>query len=256
MIGRQVGSGTRTRRRAPDDPSGWRIRAYLLKEMEQRSNPVSIPVNGERLQGILSVPPDAKGLVIFAHGSGSSRFSPRNQYVASILQGAGLGTLLLDLLSEEEEAEDLVTTEHRFNIRLLGERVAAAADWIFAVPKLSSLPVGYFGSSTGAAAALVASAARPRVKAVVSRGGRPDLAGDALARVRAPTLFLVGGRDQVVLELNRDAMARIPGHVRLSVIPGAGHLFEEPGALEEVARDAASWFAHYLPLQGGLPLEF
>jgi dienelactone hydrolase len=186
-------------------------------------------------------------VVLFAHGSGSSRFSPRNRFVARMLRDAGLGTLLIDLLTEHEEEIDLVTRHLRFDIRLLAERLAGALDWLAADPRTRHLPVGLFGSSTGAAAALVAAAARPaQVSAVVSRGGRPDLAGDALSSVRAPTLLLVGSRDEPVIELNREAMARMHAPCELRIVPGASHLFEEPGTLEEVARHAAEFFARTL----------
>lgn len=209
--------------------------------------PVQIPINGRHLEAEFLAPPGSRGIVLFAHGSGSDRKSLRNRYVASRLAERRLAPLLFDLLTEEEAREDERTREHRFNIRLLAERVAAALDWVHAVRP--DLPAGLFGSSTGAAAALVAAAARPYlVGAIVSRGGRPDLAGDALGSVFAPTLALVGSEDPVVLELNRDSLARLAGHWRVRVIPGASHLFEEPGALEEVARSAADWFAHYLPV--------
>lgn len=191
-------------------------------------------------------------MVLFAHGSGSSRLSPRNRYVARVLREAGLGTLLLDLLTEEEEEIDLVTRHLRFNIRLLAERLVGAIEWLQREDPTRGLPIGCFGSSTGAAAALVAAAARPdAVAAVVSRGGRPDLAGDALRLVSAPTLLLVGGRDEQVIELNEEARSRIPAPCELRIIPGATHLFEEPGSLEEVSRQAAGWFASRL----GAPLQ-
>jgi pimeloyl-ACP methyl ester carboxylesterase len=202
----------------------------------------------------LAVPPDAIGVVVFAHGSGSGRFSPRNQAVARVLFDAGLGTLLLDLLTEAEEAEDRVTRQIRFDVGLLGSRVVEAIDWLASdavvgdVPaRLRDLPVGCFGASTGAAAALIAAAERSdRVGAVVSRGGRPDLAGEALERVTAPTLLIVGSRDPQVLELNRLAMGRLGGESRLEIVPGAGHLFEEPGALERVAELSRDWFVRHL----------
>lgn len=199
------------------------------------------------LPGSLGIPVGAKGLVLFAHGSGSSRFSPRNRYVARALRDAGLGTLLIDLLTPEEEEVDLVTRHLRFDIRLLAERLVGAIEWLMRDDATRGLHVGTFGSSTGAAAALVAAAARPdAVGAVVSRGGRPDLAGDALSLVRAPTLLLVGGRDEQVIELNEEAMARIHARCELRIIPGATHLFEEPGTLEEVAHQAAGWFVEHL----------
>lgn len=203
-----------------------------------------------RLDGDLYVPDRAAGLVIFAHGSGSSRFSPRNRQVAHALEGAGFGALLLDLLTSEEEAADLRTGWFRFDIERLGRRVVAATDWAAATPRLANLPVGYFGASTGAAAALVAAAERPdRCAAVVSRGGRPDLAGDALPRVTASTLLIVGGADEPVVALNEEAMRQMRSPVQLEIIPGATHLFEEPGALDHVARLAIDWFRRHLRSQ-------
>jgi dienelactone hydrolase len=211
------------------------------------------PLEGERtvtiaagpvtLDATLAMSPDPHGIVLFAHGSGSSRHSPRNRFVARTLQTGGLATLLLDLLSAEEEAVDLRTRHLRFDIPLLADRLVAATDWLATQPDLRALRVGYFGASTGAGAALVAAAARPeRVDAVVSRGGRPDLAGEALGAVRAPTLLIVGGADAEVIALNERAMARMPhAQVRLEIVPGATHLFEEPGTLEEVARLARDW---------------
>ncbi len=213
---------------------------------------VEVLAGGARLGGTLAVPERAQGLVIFAHGSGSSRHSPRNRYVAYSLRRAGLGTLLFDLLTEEEEAEDAVTAALRFDIDFLARRLGEVTDWVFRHPELSRMRVGYFGSSTGAAAALVAAAGRPEaIGSVVSRGGRPDLAGDALERVLAPTLLIVGGADDVVLELNQRALERLRAPKVLEVVPGATHLFEEPGALERVAELAAGWFTRYL----GTPLE-
>lgn len=212
--------------------------------------PVKIPVDGVHIRADRLGPSSARGIVLFAHGSGSSRLSVRNRHVATRLVGRALQALVLDLLTEEEIREDERTEAYRYDIRLLAERVAAAID--FAQATRPDLPVGLYGSSTGAAAALVAAAARPHaVGAIVARGGRPDLAGDALFAVRAPTLALVGSEDPVVLELNRDSLSRLAGHWRLEVIPGAGHLFEEPGTLDEVARAAADWFVHYLPLWRG-----
>lgn len=208
---------------------------------------VVVEAAGTRVDGDLTLPQGARGIVAFAHGSGSSRRSPRNRYVASVLHEAGLATLLFDLLTPEEEDVDLRTRHLRFDIGLLAKRLVGASDWLAAQPDVGSLPVGYFGASTGAAAALVAAAERPRAAAVVSRGGRPDLAGEALARVRAPTLLIVGGRDEVVLQLNREAMAGIPARAELEIVAGATHLFEEPGALEEVARLARGWFERDLP---------
>jgi putative phosphoribosyl transferase len=197
----------------------------------------------------VSLPDRATGLVLFAHGSGSSRHSPRNRHVADILNRGAIGTVLTDLLTEEEEAVDIQTAELRFDIGLLGRRVAGISDWIGRQPGLKNLGLGYFGASTGAAAALVAAAERPKiVRAVVSRGGRPDLAGAALKGVLAPTLFIVGGDDTVVLGLNRSAMAQLPRQTehKLEVIPGATHLFEERGALDRVAVLARNWFCEHL----------
>jgi dienelactone hydrolase len=208
---------------------------------------VRVPVGGAFLNGDLSRPPKAQGLVLFAHGSGSSRLSPRNQYVARILEGRGLATLLIDLLTPHEEAIDEQTRHLRFDIPLLAGRLIAIVEWLKHQTDTASLPIGLFGASTGGGAALMAAAARPQhVGAVVSRGGRPDLAGDALPRVKAPTLLIVGGHDETVVELNRDAMSRMGAHVSLVVVPGATHLFEEPGALERVADLAATWFVQHL----------
>lgn len=208
---------------------------------------VEIPVDGLVLEADLSVPPDARGLVIFAHGSGSGRLSPRNRFVARGLQAAGLATLLLDLLSAQEERIDERTREFRFDIPLLAARLVAATDWVAREPTIARLPIGYFGASTGAAAALIAAAERPAaVGAVVSRGGRPDLAGAALERVQAPTLLIVGGHDPEVLDLNRAAMERMAIATELEVVPGATHLFEEPGALEDVTERARTWFTSHL----------
>jgi putative phosphoribosyl transferase len=204
---------------------------------------VDVPVYGVRLGALLTVPPDARGVVAFAHGSGSGRRSPRNRHVAAQLVDAGLGTLLLDLLTPAEETD----RHHVFDIELLAGRLRGAAAWLASEPLTAHLPLGYFGASTGAAAALVAAAAeRDRVRAVVSRGGRPDLAGEALPRVAAPTLLVVGGRDETVLQLNRRALARMTCPRALEVVPTATHLFEEPGTLDEVARLASAWFGRYL----------
>ena len=200
---------------------------------------------GPTLEGALVIPPEAQGIVLFAHGSGSSRLSPRNRFVAEALNRDGLATLLFDLLSQAEEAEE--SRLHRFDIPLLARRLVSATDWVSGRSETRGLRIGYFGASTGAAAALVAAAERPFVvSAVVSRGGRPDLAGDALGRVAAPTLLVVGGEDRPVLELNRWAQRRLRVPTELAVIPGASHLFEEPGALEEVARLAAAWLGRHL----------
>jgi dienelactone hydrolase len=209
--------------------------------------PVQIDTDGSRLDGDLGVPQGACGLVIFAHGSGSSRHSRRNRAVAARLQEDGLGTLLLDLLTAEEEAIDRDTAELRFDIELLTDRVVAAVDWAGGDVRTSGLRIGLFGASTGAAAALAAAAARPdAVRAIVSRGGRPDLAGRALRRVKAPTLLIVGGADHQVLGLNRLAADQLACERHLEVVPGATHLFEEPGTLDEVARLASAWFTHHL----------
>jgi dienelactone hydrolase len=207
---------------------------------------VRIPAGAALLEADLRLPPRAGGLVIFAHGSGSSRFSRRNRAVAGVLEDAGLGTLLLDLLTRQEEALDEETREYRFDIDLLARRVVAAADWAREQGELGELPVGFFGASTGAAAALIAAAERPKItRAVVSRGGRPDLAGDALGRVQAPTLLIVGGDDEPVIELNQQTMRRMRAPSRIEIVPGATHLFEEPGALEKVALLARDWFRRH-----------
>jgi putative phosphoribosyl transferase len=206
-----------------------------------------VTAGGVLLEGALSIPANAQGIVLFAHGSGSSRHSPRNRYVAKVLREGGLATLLIDLLTAEEEVVDRQTAELRFDIDLLARRLVGATDWIAHEPATQPLAIGYFGASTGAAAALVAAAMRPNlVAAVVSRGGRPDLAGAALSRVQAPTLLIVGGLDEVVMELNREALERLRVEKRLEIVPGATHLFEEPGALEQVARLARGWFERYL----------
>ncbi len=213
--------------------------------------PVRVFAEAVVLDGDLAVPDGATGIVLFAHGSGSSRRSPRNRYVAGELRRAGLATLLMDLLTPQEEAVDLRTSHLRFDIGLLAERLVGAIDWLEQQPATRDLRVGLFGASTGAGAALVAAAARPEmVDAVVSRGGRPDLAGPALTIVQAPTLLLVGGNDLPVLTLNQEALEQIPAEKRLEVVPGASHLFEEPGALEEVARLAGDWFTRYLAPAG------
>ena len=208
---------------------------------------VEIPAGRASLEGSLVVPPRASGVVLFAHGSGSSRHSARNQLVARRLQATGLATLLIDLLTTEEEAVDSLTRHVRFDIELLASRLNEAILWLGQRTETSSLRVGLFGASTGGGAALVAAARDPdRVGAVVSRGGRPDLAGEALPLVRAPTLLIVGGDDVPVIALNERAMALMPHEVRLEIVPGASHLFEEPGTLERVAELASGWFAGYL----------
>jgi pimeloyl-ACP methyl ester carboxylesterase len=212
--------------------------------IEQRT--VQVPAGWEALEGDLIVPARARGVVLFAHGSGSSRFSSRNKHVAAVLHESGFATLLMDLLTPNEEELDRRSGEFRFDIGRLAERLVEASAWLEAERSTASLPLSIFGASTGGGAALVAAAELPdRVAAVVSRGGRPDLAGDALERVVAPTLLIVGGDDEVVLELNRAALERLHSPARLEVIPGATHLFEEPGKLDEVARHAAAWFDSY-----------
>lgn len=204
---------------------------------------LSVSADNVALQGDLAIPPAPKGIVLFAHGSGSSRHSPRNRYVAEVLNERSLGTLLVDLLMAEEEREDELTAHLRFDIDLLTRRLLCIIDWLSGSNHVPRHWVGLFGASTGAAAALLGAAQRPNlVKAVVSRGGRPDLAGEALSFVRAPTLFIVGGKDKAVLQMNRDARALMKCKSELKIIPGATHLFEEPGALAEVARLAADWF--------------
>jgi putative phosphoribosyl transferase len=204
---------------------------------------LELPSEKIQLQGILTVPEGAKTIVVFAHGSGSSRFSPRNQFVANILVKRNLATLLLDLLTPEEEEVDLQTREHRFNISLLAKRLSLVAKWMSQQAETKGLRISYFGSSTGAAAALIAAAEQgSQVAAVVSRGGRPDLASAYLPKVKAPTLFLVGGNDFGVIELNQQAFDLLTSEKKLTIVPGATHLFEEPGTLEEVARLAADWF--------------
>jgi putative phosphoribosyl transferase len=208
---------------------------------------VLVPAGGVSLEGNLVVPAGSKGIVLFAHGSGSSRHSSRNQFVARRLQGEGLGTLLIDLLTAEEEQIDDVTRHLRFDIHLLADRLIAAIDWLASRPETGGLRVGLFGASTGGGAALVAAASGGnRVGAVVSRGGRPDLAGDALPRVRAPTLLIVGGDDVQVIGLNEHAMRAMRSEVKLEIVPGASHLFEEPGTLDRVAELASAWFDRYL----------
>ena len=208
---------------------------------------MKIPVGNVTVEGTLTLPPGTKGVVLFAHGSGSSRFSPRNQYVAKEFNKAKIGTLLFDLLTQEEEEEDVVTAEYRFNIALLAKRLIGATEWLRNDLLTKRLAFGYFGASTGAAAALIAAAKLPNdIAAVVSRGGRPDLAGEYLPNVVAPTLLLVGGLDTEVIELNRLAMDQMTAEKKLVIIPGATHLFEERGTLEEVAKFSIDWFLRYL----------
>lgn len=215
----------------------------MMQHQDHLPQSIEIPIGDVRLQGVLTLPPDPIGVVVFAHGSDSSRLSPRNQFVANTLVSANLGSLLFDLLTAREGR----SRSNVFDIPLLAGRLREATRWIAAHPASAGLPIGYFGASTGAAAALAAAAdARPEIAAIVSRGGRPDLAADMLGHVRAPTLLIVGGEDAPVLELNRSAMARLGGPSRLAVVPGATHLFEEAGALETVARLATEWFVKYL----------
>jgi len=211
------------------------------------AQPVRVDLAGLTLNGDLHLPAGARGVVVFAHGSGSSRHSTRNRAVADVLHQAELGTLLLDLLTDDEERIDVVTAELRFDIPLLAERVVGAVEWAAAHEQTSTLPLGLFGASTGAAAALISAAKQPAiVRAVVSRGGRPDLAVGALEAVVAPTLLLVGGRDRVVIELNRQAFARLNGVRRMEIVSGATHLFEEAGALRQVSQLASDWFVRHL----------
>jgi putative phosphoribosyl transferase len=208
---------------------------------------ISIPVNGIQLEGELELSPQAIGIVIFAHGSGSSRHSPRNQHVASVLQDAGIGTLLFDLLTPEEELAEARTGRLRFHVPLLADRLAVATRWVLDRETTRDLSTGFFGASTGAAAALAAAAELgDAVSAVVSRGGRPDLADASLDEVEAATLLIVGGNDLPVISVNEDAFCRLHCEKALRIVPGASHLFPEPGALEQVARMASDWFAHHL----------
>jgi len=209
--------------------------------------PVRLNLAGDVLNGDLTVPANASGLVVFAHGGGSSRHSARNRGVAEVLHHGGLATLLLDLLTEDEERVDAVTAEFRFDISLLADRLVGAIDWSEAHPDLASLRIGLFGASTGAAAALIAAARRPgAVRAVVSRGGRPDLAAPSFSAVVAPTLLIVGGNDEVVVEINQEVFEHLQEPKALKIVPGATHLFDEPGALERVSQLAAAWFEEYL----------
>jgi putative phosphoribosyl transferase len=215
---------------------------------EMTITPVTIPIDGQSLAGDLGMPADPHGIVLFAHGSGSSRHSRRNQYVARVLEHRHLATLLIDLLTPQEEVVDDRTAEYRFDIPMLARRLVTIVDWLRRRKDTASLPIGLFGASTGGGAALIAAADRPReIAAVVSRGGRPDLAGTALARVTSPTLLIVGGFDTPVIEMNRNAMKQMRGQVKLEIVPGATHLFEEPGTLERVADLAGAWFASHLP---------
>jgi len=214
-------------------------------------NEVQIQAGRAVLSGSLTIPENAIALVLFAHGSGSSRHSPRNQFVAHTINDAGLGTLLFDLLTQDEEATDTWTREHRFNIGLLAQRLVHATKWAKQQEETRDLRIGYFGSSTGGAAALVAATELPQdIGAVVSRGGRPDLAGDALPKVEAPTLLIVGGSDDIVIELNEMARDQMKCEVKLEIVPGATHLFEEPGTLEKVAKLASDWFVNHIGVDG------
>jgi putative phosphoribosyl transferase len=218
-----------------------------LSETQTGECSVKIKIPSAVLDGSLCLPQKVKGVVLFAHGSGSSRLSPRNRFVAKILQNEGLGTLLFDLLTTKEEAKDELTGELRFNINLLAQRLGEVTDWLPKYLEAENLKLGYFGASTGGAAALVAAADRPQaIQAVVSRGGRPDLAEASLPRVKAPTLLIVGGEDYQVIEMNREALRALRSEKTLVIIPGATHLFEERGALEEVAHLATDWFRRYL----------
>ena len=228
-------------RASPADPLPW------------TTKPVRISAGNEHLEGTLTIPGKPLGLVLFAHGSGSSRFSPRNCYVAELLNDGGIATLLFDLLTPQEEVIDQRTTHLRFNIPLLAERMIRATQWVHGDPQVAGLPIGYFGASTGAAAALVAAAELPdMLAAVVSRGGRPDLAGAALGRVRAATLLIVGGMDLPVLEMNNRAMQKLRCVKELAIVSGATHLFEEVGALEAVASLARRWFQQHLAVAAHL----
>ncbi len=223
------------------------------REVSQKEEyPVQVSAGNVTLEGNLCLPEGSRGVVAFAHGSGSSRHSPRNRYVAQVLRDAGLATLLFDLLTAEEEAEDIQTGKLRFDISLLTHRLVAATDWLKENTETRKFSVGYFGASTGAAAALIAAVERPEiVAAIVSRGGRPDLAGKVLPRVKAPTLLIVGGNDLHVIELNREALAALIVKKEMAIVPGATHLFEEPGALERVAKLAAKWFTVHLKRETG-----
>ena len=215
--------------------------------LQTREQLVRVAADSVELEGNLSIPAGAAGVVLFAHGSGSSRHSPRNRYVAQALRQRGLGTLLIDLLTPGEEREDILTAQFRFDIGLLTRRVVGASRWLAKNPVTAALGLGYFGASTGAAAALAAAAELPEaVGAVVSRGGRPDLAIPALSRVQAPTLLIVGGLDYQVIEMNREALTHLHCEKKLEIVPGATHLFEEKGALEQVAKLAGEWFVRYL----------
>jgi dienelactone hydrolase len=216
---------------------------------EATEDVVQVPIEGGELEGKLVIPPDARSLVLFAHGSGSSRFSPRNNHVADMLNQAGLATLLIDMLTAEEDEIDKRTREYRFNIEMLGQRLQTTIDWLNDYDDTANLHIGLFGASTGAAAALIAAANQPDdVSAVVSRGGRADLAGEKLSDVRTPTLLIVGGKDRQVIGMNQEAMEQMPDstETEIKIVQGASHLFEEPGKLDEVANLAAGWFREHL----------
>jgi len=218
-------------------------------DVSRSTTPIRVPIGERWLPGDLGFPAQAQahGIVLFAHGSGSSRHSPRNQFVARALERRGLATLLIDLLTPEEEAIDDRTAQYRFDVEMLAARLATIVDWLRRRKETSSLPIGVFGASTGGGAALMAAAARSKeIAAVVSRGGRPDLAGNALPLVAAPTLLIVGGLDAPVVQMNREAMRQMRAKVTLEIVPGATHLFEEPGALERVAELGGDWFGRYL----------
>jgi dienelactone hydrolase len=224
-----------------------RLKMNMTPTLNRQECGVSVTAGGVTLKGTLGIPIGAKGVVLFAHGSGSSRHSPRNRYVAQMLRNAKLATLLIDLLTQTEEAIDRQTRQLRFDIDLLAQRVIGATEWLLQNPMTRHLKIGYFGASTGAGAALVAAAERPEtVGAIVSRGGRPDLAGPMLSRVKAPTLLIVGGKDTLVIEMNQEAMEHLQTEKKLEIVAGATHLFEESGALEEVARLASQWFDRHL----------
>ena len=219
----------------------------MAQALVTTTSSVQLPIGSQQLSGDLVVPPDSQGVVLFAHGSGSSRRSPRNQFVARTLERRRLATLLIDLLTPQEEAVDERTAEYRFDIPMLAGRLVAIVEWLQGREETVTLPIGLFGASTGAGAALIAAADRPDdIAAVVSRGGRPDLAGAALRRVTAPTLLIVGGLDTSVIQMNRAAMGLIPGEVKLEIVPDATHLFQEPGTLGRVAQLAGHWFERYL----------
>jgi putative phosphoribosyl transferase len=220
------------------------VKEVIMNRTSERD--ITIETSAGKIHGTLGIPEGATGIVVFAHGSGSSRHSPRNRDVAAALQEAGFATFLFDLLTAQEDAVDQNTREYRFNIPLLGSRLVTVTDWLHEQPETAELAIGYFGASTGAAAALIAASKRADTKAVVSRGGRPDLAGDALEHVAAPTLLIVGGDDEPVIGMNERAKARLQGVSELVIVPGATHLFEEPGTMEQVIEHATEWFRAHL----------